>query len=306
MDELTIAGKKYISSKRASEITGYVKDYVGQLARGGKIPATRVGRAWYVDEQALRQHERTGTFTVEEVQLAPAVDVSADTKEVAVATPRKVFMEERKFATISHALLSTAQAHLPRTWQPIRYLKDESGFIPSIFQGVDTLENTKQTKEISDSRENNEVRIRILKKTLEPKPKVAPIVTALPVMDLQKVKVAEVLSKQPLVKKIHKPFIFHPNFSFAVPAALIVVAAGLLASGLLVSSHTTIVQGNSPYTANVFQGYEYAKEVLQQTPFIQSGAASVSTFFSTLKGSFGAFFFKGFDFIKSLPSQFQK
>lgn len=54
MDELEIQGKKYISSKRASQLTGYAKDYIGQLARGGKLPGTRVGRAWYVDEEALK------------------------------------------------------------------------------------------------------------------------------------------------------------------------------------------------------------------------------------------------------------
>lgn len=53
MDELEIQGKKYISSKRASELTGYAKDYVGQLARAGKVPGTRVGRAWYVDEASI-------------------------------------------------------------------------------------------------------------------------------------------------------------------------------------------------------------------------------------------------------------
>ena len=57
MDELVIAGKKYISSKRASELSGYAKDYIGQLIREGKVLGTRVGRAWYVDMDTLLAHD---------------------------------------------------------------------------------------------------------------------------------------------------------------------------------------------------------------------------------------------------------
>lgn len=56
MNELTLDGKKYISSKRAAEITGYAKDYVGQLAREGYVVATMVGRSWYVLESSINAH----------------------------------------------------------------------------------------------------------------------------------------------------------------------------------------------------------------------------------------------------------
>lgn len=56
MDEVTIDGKVYISSKRAAEITGYAKDYVGQLCREGYIDAKMVGRGWYVLESSIRSH----------------------------------------------------------------------------------------------------------------------------------------------------------------------------------------------------------------------------------------------------------
>jgi|SRR3989344_4036962 len=60
MDELIIEDRKYISSKRAADITGYAKDYVGQLCREGHVSARRVGRNWYVLETAIRDH-RFGT-----------------------------------------------------------------------------------------------------------------------------------------------------------------------------------------------------------------------------------------------------
>jgi hypothetical protein len=56
MNELTIDGKTYISSKRAAEITGYARDYVGQLAREGHVVARLVGRSWYVLESSIREH----------------------------------------------------------------------------------------------------------------------------------------------------------------------------------------------------------------------------------------------------------
>jgi len=56
MDEITIGDKKYISSKQAAKITGYAKDYVGQLCREGRVEARLVGRNWYVLDSAIREH----------------------------------------------------------------------------------------------------------------------------------------------------------------------------------------------------------------------------------------------------------
>ncbi len=56
MDELTIDGKMYVSSKRAASLTGYAKDYVGQLCREGRVEARLVGRSWYVYEPSLMKH----------------------------------------------------------------------------------------------------------------------------------------------------------------------------------------------------------------------------------------------------------
>ncbi|KND50735.1 MAG: hypothetical protein ABA06_04595 [Parcubacteria bacterium C7867-001] len=60
MDELTLDGKIYISSKRAAKITGYAKDYVGQLCREGRIEARLVGRSWYVLEDSIKEHRFGG------------------------------------------------------------------------------------------------------------------------------------------------------------------------------------------------------------------------------------------------------
>lgn len=71
MDELIFDNERYVSSKRAAEITGYAKDYVGQLCREGRVTAKLVGRNWYVLESSLRAH-RFGTNEEAETPSVPA------------------------------------------------------------------------------------------------------------------------------------------------------------------------------------------------------------------------------------------
>jgi hypothetical protein len=71
MEELVIGDKTYVSSKRASEITGYAKDYIGQLCREGRVQATLVGRSWYVLESSIREHRFGGPETPAEAPTAP-------------------------------------------------------------------------------------------------------------------------------------------------------------------------------------------------------------------------------------------
>ncbi|MEK9160539.1 MAG: hypothetical protein AAB440_00685 [Patescibacteria group bacterium] len=72
MDDLVIEGKTYLSSKRAAEVTGYAKDYVGQLCREGRVEARLVGRSWYVLEGSIREHRFGENEDVaKEIQTAP-------------------------------------------------------------------------------------------------------------------------------------------------------------------------------------------------------------------------------------------
>jgi len=56
-DIFILEGKKYISSRRASEISDYDPDYIGQLCRAGKLDCQRVGRAWFITEESLQKHK---------------------------------------------------------------------------------------------------------------------------------------------------------------------------------------------------------------------------------------------------------
>jgi|CXWL01.1.fsa_nt_gi hypothetical protein len=69
MDELTLDNKIYISSKKAAAITGYAKDYVGQLCREGRVAARLVGRSWYVLEESIKSHRFGQGETIENISI---------------------------------------------------------------------------------------------------------------------------------------------------------------------------------------------------------------------------------------------
>lgn len=68
MDEITFDGEKYLSSKRAAKVTGYAKDYVGQLCREGRVTARLVGRNWYVLEESIKRQRFGGDEKKEDVK----------------------------------------------------------------------------------------------------------------------------------------------------------------------------------------------------------------------------------------------
>ena len=103
MDEILIEEKKYISSKRAAKVTGYAKDYIGQLCREGRVPARLVGRAWYVLESAIQDH-RFGDSGIE--------------PEKSIETTPLVGKQDR--------------STLPSTWEAPRYETQSEEILPSI------------------------------------------------------------------------------------------------------------------------------------------------------------------------------
>ncbi len=87
MDELTIDEKVYVSSKRAAKITGYAKDYVGQLCREGRVDARLVGRNWYVLEASIMEHRFGATPTD---QKEPAAETVREATEPAIQISKAV------------------------------------------------------------------------------------------------------------------------------------------------------------------------------------------------------------------------
>lgn len=58
-DILNHEGKIYISARRASEISDYSSDYIGQLCRSQKLDCRMVGRSWFVTEESLAKHKES-------------------------------------------------------------------------------------------------------------------------------------------------------------------------------------------------------------------------------------------------------
>lgn len=77
-DELVIDGEHYISSKRASELSGYTQDYIGQLSRGGTVRARRVGGLWYIGKDSLEEHKERAELC-RPAPLVPQKNAAPDT-----------------------------------------------------------------------------------------------------------------------------------------------------------------------------------------------------------------------------------
>lgn len=65
---IIIDGTEYIPSADIAAKTGYTQDYIGQLARSGEIPAKRIGRRWYADLKAVREHKKQKDVLLAKVQ----------------------------------------------------------------------------------------------------------------------------------------------------------------------------------------------------------------------------------------------
>lgn len=96
MDEILIDEKRYVSSKQAAKITGYAKDYIGQLCREGRVPARLVGRSWYVLETAIQDH-RFGTPIQPKAESSAVPTALSWTKE----PPRYEAISEEPLPTIN-------------------------------------------------------------------------------------------------------------------------------------------------------------------------------------------------------------
>lgn len=81
---VTLDGRNYLSASRAAEKTGYHPDYVGQLAREGKVLSRQIGTRWYVDRDEILEHKREKDALLAAVQ-AEAVGLAKPVSEEKVA-----------------------------------------------------------------------------------------------------------------------------------------------------------------------------------------------------------------------------
>lgn len=96
-------GRDYISASRAAKITGYSQDYVGQLARGEKIPSRQIGARWYVDRTAIIEHKRHNDSLLGAVQ-AESVGIRRAAPESPEIDSRASQHPEQHFSYIEESL----------------------------------------------------------------------------------------------------------------------------------------------------------------------------------------------------------
>lgn len=123
MKELTLNGRTYLTTKRAAEITGYTTDYVGQLARQGKVDAQLVGRNWYIGEDSIKKH-KFGEATVsirkdEDESPAPALEllVSSVEDEIKKEDEIRPVVEEVKEEGVVESTEEDPLTNMQSVWQ---------------------------------------------------------------------------------------------------------------------------------------------------------------------------------------------
>jgi hypothetical protein len=87
---VTFDGKDYVSAARAGKITGYHQDYVGQLARSGKIDSRQIGNRWFVNRAAIEAHKQQKDALLAVVQ-AEAVGIRATSHRTVQSSEPETF-----------------------------------------------------------------------------------------------------------------------------------------------------------------------------------------------------------------------
>lgn len=122
-------GISYISANRASKISGYNQDYVGQLARSGQIVSRQVGTRWYVDADSLMLHKQQ-----KDALLAAVQSESVGIRHPVSEYPQSVNLESK-----------------PESQDFMRYFHDEGDLIPQTSGPM--------SHEISSSEQANVVQV---------------------------------------------------------------------------------------------------------------------------------------------------
>ena len=65
-DEIFFGKSRFISAGDAARFSGFTRDYIAMLCRQGTLRGKRIGRNWYVDEEALKSFLVVQEITITE------------------------------------------------------------------------------------------------------------------------------------------------------------------------------------------------------------------------------------------------
>jgi hypothetical protein len=144
MDELEIAGRRYLSTRRAGKEHRYHADYIGQLIRSGKVVGKKVGRSWYVEEESLITY-LSGEIEKPKVvvkNVAPEAitepkdeiqeEKIVEQKNFNAAPVRRVAVEETHRIPIHKTVASAGKT------SGLRYVADDAPLLPEVGRKIAT------------------------------------------------------------------------------------------------------------------------------------------------------------------------
>ena len=124
---INLHGEKYISARRASEITKYTSDYIGQLCRSKKIDAKLIGRSWYVSKKEILKYKNSQKSSDIDLRESPSVftrDNKKTKKVISKVFKPSTFRESSVFKPKSEAI-------------KINYIRDNEPLFPKVVKKFD-------------------------------------------------------------------------------------------------------------------------------------------------------------------------
>lgn len=134
MESIEVKGVEFLKAAKAAKSFGYTSDYLGQLARAGKIEAKLVGRSWYVNVASLQEHKK-GRY-----RSSHAKTEKTFRQEVNNLRIKRDNKEKSHF--------SDEAAHTATCYE-----RDDSSLLPEVrrVQGTEKLDEPKEIKVIETS-----------------------------------------------------------------------------------------------------------------------------------------------------------
>lgn len=115
---LVFNGKAYLSSVRASQLTGYTTDYIGQLCRANRADCKLVGRTWYVEQTSL-----CGRKVQKRISENSPKGMTVEIKRKGTYTERQKYLVEE---------LSRRSSYIPKNEEQIMFEFDDAPLYPLV------------------------------------------------------------------------------------------------------------------------------------------------------------------------------
>src|SRR3989338_5328324 len=132
MDESKLSSGSLITTAEASKLSGYAKDYIGQLCRLQKIRGRLFGKRWLVDTESLLKFVE---FSKTDVR-----DFTFSRQSVGEQTPKKVESARLEIETLQSeksilkeaAIVLEEQSFVGKSFSPNTYSADSSPLMPKL------------------------------------------------------------------------------------------------------------------------------------------------------------------------------